>query len=69
MPAVFAVVVCVVAPVFQLYDAKPAPAFKVALVPAQITPPPLTVVVGAGLTVIPALAVALQPAALVTVTV
>ena len=69
MPAVFAVVVCVVAPVFQLYDAKPAPAFKVAVVPAQISPLPVMLTVGAGLTVTVVLATALQPAALVTVTV
>ena len=69
MPAVFAVVVCVDAPLLQLYDAKPAPAFKVAVVPAQIAPPPLMFAVGAGLSVIAALATELQPEAFVTVTV
>ena len=68
MPAVFIVVVCADAPLLQLYDAKPAPAFKVAVVPTQISPLPVMLTVGAGLTVTVVLATALQPAALVTVT-
>lgn len=63
------VIVCVVAPVDQEYEAKPAPASSVALPPAQTELGPAIVTAGFGLTVT-AIAddVALQPLPFVTVT-
>jgi hypothetical protein len=62
-------IVCVVAPVDQLYEAKPAPASRVALPPAQTEAGPVIVTIGFGLTVTATGdAVPLQPLPFVTVT-
>ena len=58
----------VVAAVFQRYVPPPV-AVKVAFAPAQMTFVPVIAVVGSGFTVTVRVAVAVQPAALVTVTV
>ena len=68
MPAVVTDKAVFVLPVFQLYDVPPL-AVKVVLAPAQIAVLPAIAAFGAALTVTARVAVAVQPAALVTVTV
>ena len=68
MPAVVTVMAAVEAPVLQLYDAPPL-AVKVLLPPEQIVLFPAMLAVGLAFTVSVLSAVAVQPDALVTVTV
>ena len=68
MPAVDTVIAAVVADVFHKYDVPPV-AVNTVDVPEQMILLPVIAAVGNGLTVKARVAVAVQPAALVTVTV